>query len=798
MAINLLACLLARAFSPSQATAIWVELVIERKREVESDSDDSQFQSLAARAACRQDLSRDELAKWDASARAWLLSADEVKRLQITQFKLIVKDLGLFTSSVGGTYASIMDVWTTAMRSMQDLIDGKPQRITKGALLLGISAWHIYPDLNVIGPTAHVRFKDPLVNPGGIITIGLSASEDDSGAKWSLSLSHLRYYGDPVTVSMPAEPDSSRITMEELHLVALGSLMGSWGKHSTGDENGAGLLIALKDCLEKLYLARKMDLSWLEPLSTAAQNFLDSQGTQRDEALHLIAYGRRKGQNFLRETQGGFTVSDHIFTLDDSVDLATFLTKALLDDDVFDEEQCIEDFRHLASRWGFSHHQCVIRYRRKASSVLNSRTGRRYGYATAIPIPRISQELGSEGAEQTAAFHERWLEAENISSDQTPVNERCHHVDHADTYISDYEGKPRLVWNHPPGLFSKHLGSRPKYGKDVVQFNEEDQNDNVTKDLNTTSNDELVIFDCIAGRTEKAALFRVTQISSSKNCFLTDVDITKFLRSRNTNPQQVINLLNLNTHLKGKFLGSSIVNLIEVDKMGRTIGITLSLVALGHATNIYKQLSGATVSITVVNQPLHCANWIPIPLKNFTKISRAAQFACIAMFETGTLNLEPGALSTVMAISSGNSIYVANQLIHDRSGPGKFGITRILGNLGRPGVVMLVPPEAPRVSAVDPKNWRLVNHHLFDGAAVDSFTDTSLHLSCTEYEVPLAVPIGAIDADAVMLETLISVYDRQKWIADLDILGCLEKQDPLKVPLLYYYVASMAVRVNRL
>ena len=166
--------MLARTWSGPEATALWVELVAERMKDIEKNLDASQIQGMAARIAAQQDISRAELAKWDASARAWLLSADEVKIWERTQFRLITKDCGLLIGLLGSTYASVLDVWTVAMTSLQNLILGMPQRISKGALLLGISSWHIYPDLNVVGPTVNVQFHDALIAPGGVITLGLS------------------------------------------------------------------------------------------------------------------------------------------------------------------------------------------------------------------------------------------------------------------------------------------------------------------------------------------------------------------------------------------------------------------------------------------------------------------------------------------------------------------------------------------------------------------------------------------------------------------------------------------------
>lgn len=546
MAVNLLACLLARAFPPSEATAIWVELVTQRKREIEESSDDSQFQSLAARMACRQDLSRNELAKWDASAHAWLLSADEAKKLEATQFKLIVKDLGMFTTSVGGTYASIIDVWTTAMRSLQDLINGMPQKITKGALFLGISAWHIYPDLNVVGPTAYVRFKDPLINSGGVITIGLSASGNDTGAKWSLSLSHLRYYGDPVTVSMPAEVDSSRITMQQLLLVALGSVIGSWGMYGSTAQNGAELFIALKDCLgaqDSIFMAP--NFLWLDPLWTAAKTFLDlPQGTQRDEASHLIAYGRRNGQSFLAEEE---QTREPVFGLANPLILHAMSTNFAEDDE--DVEKCIEDLRRLASRCGLSYDQCIIQYRRKASHPSE------YIYTTAIPISSKSQQRDREGSEQAALFHMRWVQIESWTH-HVLFGEECHRYDPADIDTSvpltdvDLEvtwNDPFIRWHNAPRIFLKH----PRLDEFAEDFREKSiTNREAYKSLGFPSSSKnevrsVIEFQMIARNARNVALFKIVGIDIKNSWFLKDVEVIKVLRSGDLKPRRLRQFLKL-------------------------------------------------------------------------------------------------------------------------------------------------------------------------------------------------------------------------------------------------------------
>jgi hypothetical protein len=72
--------MLARTLTAPEATSVLVELVTERKREIEEQCDDSQIRGLADRMAAQQDITRAQLAAWDASARSWILSADDAKR----------------------------------------------------------------------------------------------------------------------------------------------------------------------------------------------------------------------------------------------------------------------------------------------------------------------------------------------------------------------------------------------------------------------------------------------------------------------------------------------------------------------------------------------------------------------------------------------------------------------------------------------------------------------------------------------------------------------------------------------
>jgi hypothetical protein len=111
----------------------------------------------------------------------------------------------------------------------------------------------------------------------------------------------------------------------------------------------------------------------------------------------------------------------------------------------------------------------------------------------------------------------------------------------------------------------------------------------------------------------------------------------------------------------------------------------------------------------------------------------------------------------------------------------------LLENLGRAGGSLLIPPADPAVREPYDDRWTQINYTKLDGKVEDSFQHTSIHLSFTSYEMPLSMDSGSgrtIDRPAALLETLVSVYDRGSWIADLDMstLLCEPTHNALERP----------------
>ena len=69
MAVHLLACLLARAWSGPEAISIWSEIITARKQVLQRRIQEQEFH-IGAITACQVEIAREKLSEWDASARS--------------------------------------------------------------------------------------------------------------------------------------------------------------------------------------------------------------------------------------------------------------------------------------------------------------------------------------------------------------------------------------------------------------------------------------------------------------------------------------------------------------------------------------------------------------------------------------------------------------------------------------------------------------------------------------------------------------------------------------------------------
>ncbi|RYN89798.1 hypothetical protein AA0120_g6212 [Alternaria tenuissima] len=237
----------------------------------------------------------------------------------------------------------------------------------------------------------------------------------------------------------------------------------------------------------------------------------------------------------------------------------------------------------------------------------------------------------------------------------------------------------------------------------------------------------------------------------------------------------------------------------EVDKQMPGTYIC-SLKALGSVVEIYKLLTGTSVALRVIGRTLGTSNWVNKAAEKDMRTPRSHQdcfqafepdrpstFSCIAMFDTGNLDLDPSLLAQVMALASRNAIYTSSSLLCDPSDDIRgYEIKCLVGNVGRAGIALMIPPTEPRILKDDIGHYKVINHQPYDGQNRNSLGGSSLHLSFTGYEQTVVEALshhGAQMSEVFFLESLISAYDRTKWIADLDVLASFDDGSLARAPL---------------
>lgn len=307
--IHLLACLLAFMWDASSATSIWVELVKERRQKIARDLENGAALpfSLAA-AAAQQEIPRSQLAEWDASARSWIETANNIMNAKQTQLRLILKNIDMPISNNDSVYPSVMEAWRDGLTVMENLISGIPQEVQNGTALLSLSAWNLYPDIHIFGSRpVMVAMKDPLFSPGGILSLGCSpsATTPASGIAWSLSLAHLRHYGRSVRRDARVQEDPSLLSVSEFRQAVLGCLLEIWGISECDQDQGLDTLHRISQTWVKV--KRRQYYGAFDFLRHTLEDSLIDKETK----LQLIRLGRRR-LNFLPskngETESGATI----------------------------------------------------------------------------------------------------------------------------------------------------------------------------------------------------------------------------------------------------------------------------------------------------------------------------------------------------------------------------------------------------------------------------------------------------------------------------------------------------------
>lgn len=404
--VQLLACMLARVWPAPEATSVWYELVKERRKDISKRYEHEEaihFSTLTA--AAQANISRANLAEWDASARAWLRTADRVKSTEQHQLMLVIANVNIPINRDMVVYSSVIAAWKSALESMEKLISGMPQAVNSGPTLLALSSWHLYPDILAVGQkSTEIRFNDQLVATGGVLTVGLAPSEnsDGQGVYWSLSLAHLNYYGKPVNTNGHFDQASERLSFSEFALAVFGCVMATWNLHESRIEQGARLFIAMQEFAERALSSdrnsetEKQSVSnflrhsthWWNIMAAAARSYLEASDEEKESVQRLVWLGCRRSTRFFLplNKQPFFDLSN----------------PSLFVELLRGNEEKIKFLRMIVSSSSVPENCLVlIRY----SSHENNPQ-----YATAFPVPQSSHKRKREGQATALEYrHQRWV-----------------------------------------------------------------------------------------------------------------------------------------------------------------------------------------------------------------------------------------------------------------------------------------------------------------------------------------------------------------------------------------------------
>ncbi|KAL6363056.1 hypothetical protein LRP88_02457 [Fusarium phalaenopsidis] len=334
IAIHLLASMISGVFDSADSIALWLQLIEKRKAEIEStiDKERDAVKAMATALATQQEFTRDGLAAWDNSARSWINTAHAAMAEQRKVALLYSDEAGMPVNSSTDPYDSVIAAWKDAMSSMDSLIQGIPQKVRNGAVLLAINSWHLYPDLCILsrGPDV-IRQNDPLILGSGILTVDVERSSETAGSVvWSLPLAYLRYYGEPVLVNRTLSVDSARLSMDQFRYVLLGCVFATWTGFNGPVLDHINIMARLLNALrsperlaqgstQRRSRLRRMQMitaqtSWIGQLLVAADDIVSGDGVERETAIKLVNYGRRHPR-FLSITLSDTTITNTVTSM---------------------------------------------------------------------------------------------------------------------------------------------------------------------------------------------------------------------------------------------------------------------------------------------------------------------------------------------------------------------------------------------------------------------------------------------------------------------------------------------------
>ncbi|KAI0127508.1 hypothetical protein BJ170DRAFT_375533 [Xylariales sp. AK1849] len=897
--IHLLACMLARMWTDAEATSLWVEIVAERRREISTKFERGEPVNFSvAAAATQQEITREQLASWDASARAWLRVADIAKNRLQKQLLLIVKNIELPVNAEISPYGSVIHAWVSALETIEGLVSGRPHVVTDGSVLVALSAWHLYPDILVFGGKScnkEINMKDNLVKPGGVLSLGIS----DNGRKgtsrgiyWSLSLAHHRYYGRPIQKTGTLGDEQGRITFEELEQVILGAALGHWLVEMSETNTALKYLLMLISSLGDITAPQHQ---WIHVMQESIVHYFSG----KPEDSRLLSLGVRRRRVMLDASVEGNMFGDResTFQSSDDEDVTELASESSLDDDsdsgheghpnnagsaLDDNDELLKvgeavnksdnghesDDEEEADTYDINdelrddHDEQLTNSGRPldddnkllgvGDDFNNSGDGLDSGdeEARALDIdnntedshePRgeseeVDQNNLAEQSRSSASNAKRGLPADDLKNDIGQTSDHDHlgafqsttrKIDHAFFGLNNLSVVLSLMGNPIDRIMLLRLLAGRVKGLDNAAC--------------------LIAYYTLDGQLQFATVFpsngpvifgvpqRIHGGIPDRNCRTLHYRWVSNAKDQTPLPFEIVGGKERSWIRDGIFLCSdnaipgtpkykflygdpesaavyAISNLTFLGPPSLTFGdglwcchnklfdaikllrhfdaqkglVRAVLTTLALAKRTYSKLSqeGATISCRIFDKPFRVQS-IYNAMAEFQGRRRertSLLFECdfsldfIGFFESG-YDIFNGnhTIENLIGLSAGDSLYIPTRILEDPSSwHPRYEYTRLLGNVGKPGMVILVSPENCESRGLSDVAWRL-SMPAFDGGLEDCFRNTSTHLSFTEWASPLGTRsvVGLREPGATIFEAAIQVRDAGSWVADVNIMKAL-------------------------
>ncbi|KAL2387547.1 hypothetical protein RJ035_004153, partial [Blastomyces gilchristii] len=303
ISVHLLACMLARVWSAPEAISIWSELVAERKRAL-GTVNHAEPLGYGDLLASHVQMSREQLAEWENRARVWLRRADQAKKIEQTQVKLILDNITVCVNARSTTtYASTIDAWRFCfggngpsgkwgISKCQSMMEDSCSLSLVGIciLILLLSVTNSFPNTFTFSP------KTLPLAPMKYVLSSTAVSILASCQYFNRTPSR-RYYGDPVQAHVTLSEAATRVTMDEFgefDVLVLGTIISGWGAGGRNSVEAVRMVITL----HKVVQAQRYP-KWLDIVASAACMLVEAKGVERAVLLKLINLARRRGSSFL-------------------------------------------------------------------------------------------------------------------------------------------------------------------------------------------------------------------------------------------------------------------------------------------------------------------------------------------------------------------------------------------------------------------------------------------------------------------------------------------------------------------